>query len=170
MCRGRCGHEIARLRRLAAVVAAIFRDGEMTTKIKFCAFEGVGLGGREENRPKKLFFFFFSWERHDNNFLKVENWLSKHFVVIAQAPRFSCDFEANSKNRPAKRKTLRFLQRNGCEPACGHRGHSDFAMRFFVPLSLEAIRLRFCGALAAISNRARFYCDFKILISPDGAL
>ena len=30
---------------------------------------------------------------------------------------------------------LRFLQRNGCEPACGHRGHCNFAMRFFAPLS-----------------------------------
>ena len=28
--------------------------------------------------------------------------------------------------RPAKRKTLRFLQRTDCEPACGHRrGHCD---------------------------------------------
>ena len=32
--------------------------------------------------------------------------------------------------QPAKRKTLQFLQRNGCEPACGHRGHYDFAMWF----------------------------------------
>ena len=27
-------------------------------------------------------------------------------------------------------KNPRFLQRNGCEPACGHRGHCDFTMRF----------------------------------------
>ena len=41
--------------------------------------------------------------------------------------RASYDFEAN---RPAKRKILRFLQRNGCKPACGHRCHCDFATRF----------------------------------------
>ena len=44
--------------------------------------------------------------------------------------RASCNFEANPQEiasgqrffwRPAKRKTLRFLQRNGCKPACGHR-------------------------------------------------
>ena len=40
--------------------------------------------------------------------------------------------------RPAKQKTLRFLQQNRCEPACGHRGHFDFEMRFFVPLSAES--------------------------------
>ena len=28
----------------------------------------------------------------------------------------------------AKRKALRFLQWNGCEPACSHRHHCDFAM------------------------------------------
>ena len=51
--------------------------------------------------------------------------------------RVSCDFEANPKKRwrlatflrPAKRKTLQFLQRNGCESTCGHHGHCDFAMR-----------------------------------------
>ena len=33
-------------------------EGEMTIKIKFVFFEG-GIGGREENRPKKR---CFSWE------------------------------------------------------------------------------------------------------------
>ena len=32
------------------------RDGETTIKIKFSLFEGRGLGGREENRPKMLVF------------------------------------------------------------------------------------------------------------------
>ena len=32
--------------------------------------------------------------------------------------------------KPPKRKTQRFLQQNVCEPACGHRAHCDFAMRF----------------------------------------
>ena len=35
------------------------RDGETTIKIKFALLRGVGLGGREQNRPKTLFFFFF---------------------------------------------------------------------------------------------------------------
>ena len=33
-----------------------FRDGETTIKIKFALLRGVGLGGREENRTKMLFF------------------------------------------------------------------------------------------------------------------
>ena len=36
----------------------LFRDGETTIKIKFSLFEGGGLGGREENRPKRC----SSWE------------------------------------------------------------------------------------------------------------
>ena len=36
---------------------------------------------------------------------------------------------------PAKRQTVLFLQRNGCEPACGCRGRCDFAMRALLPLS-----------------------------------
>ena len=31
------------------------RDGEPTIKKTFCVFEGVGLGGREDNCPKTLF-------------------------------------------------------------------------------------------------------------------
>ena len=73
--RGRCGREIARLRRLAAVV----------TLRASCDFEAT---------PPKM----------------------------AERPTIFL--------RPAKQKTLRFLQRNGCEPACGHRGHCDFATRF----------------------------------------
>ena len=34
----------------------IFRDGETTIEIKFALLRGVGLGGREENRPKTLIF------------------------------------------------------------------------------------------------------------------
>ena len=34
----------------------IIRDGETTIKMKICVFEGGGKGGREENRPKTLFF------------------------------------------------------------------------------------------------------------------
>ena len=32
------------------------RDSETTIKIKFAILRGVGLRGREENRPKTLFF------------------------------------------------------------------------------------------------------------------
>ena len=32
------------------------RDGETTIKIKICSCEGGGIGGREENRPKRCFF------------------------------------------------------------------------------------------------------------------
>ena len=31
--------------------------------------------------------------------------------------------------RPARQETLRFLRQNGREPARGHRGRCDFAMR-----------------------------------------
>ena len=54
-------------------------------KNKICAFEGVGLGAREENRPKTLYFV---GKRHDNKILKVQILLSRNFVVIAQAPTF----------------------------------------------------------------------------------
>ena len=61
-----------------------FRDGETTIEIKFALLRGVGLGGGEENRPKTL--FFVRGKRHDNTILKVQILLSRHFVVIAQAP------------------------------------------------------------------------------------
>ena len=38
------------------VCAHFFRDGETTIKIKFSLLRGGGLGGREENCPKTLFF------------------------------------------------------------------------------------------------------------------
>ena len=38
-------------------VPTTIRDSETTIKIKFCVSEGGGLGRREENRPKMLFFF-----------------------------------------------------------------------------------------------------------------
>ena len=47
-------------------------------------------------------------------------------AAAATCGRGRCELPAISLLRPAKRKTLRFLQRNGCEPACGHRGHCDF--------------------------------------------
>ena len=37
-------------------ISGFVRDGETTIKIKFALFEGVGLGDREGNRPKTLFF------------------------------------------------------------------------------------------------------------------
>ena len=49
----------------------------------------------------------------------------RNCAAAATCSRSRCDFL-----RPVKRKSLRFLQRNGCELACGHRGHCDFAMRF----------------------------------------
>ena len=54
-------------------------------KNKICAFEGVGLGDREENRPNTL--FLFHGKGHDNKMLKVLILLPRKFVVIAQAPR-----------------------------------------------------------------------------------
>ena len=63
-------------------VAIVFvRDGETTIKMKFAW--GEGIVGREENRPKTLFFIRKS---HDNNLLKGHFDLSRSFVVIAQAP------------------------------------------------------------------------------------
>ena len=44
-----------------------FRDGETTIKIKFALLRGVGLVGREENRPKTLFFFFMGNARTIKN-------------------------------------------------------------------------------------------------------
>ena len=75
--RGRCSRKIARLRRLAAMVAASFPAILRLTQKSLAASD-----------------------------------------VFAAA----------------EAKTLRSLQRNGCEPACGHRGHCGFAMRFSVPL------------------------------------
>ena len=60
-------------------------------KVQSALLMGVGLGGREENRPKTL--FFFSGKHHDNQILKVHILLSRNFVVIAQAPaptNFEC--------------------------------------------------------------------------------
>ena len=34
----------------------LIRDGETTIKIKFALLRGVGVGAREENRPKTLDF------------------------------------------------------------------------------------------------------------------
>ena len=45
---------------------------------------GGGPWGQRGKSPKTLFFFF--WKRHDNKILKLQIILSKHFVVIAQAP------------------------------------------------------------------------------------
>ena len=69
---------------LCSYSLAIENDGETTIKITFSVFEGGGLGGREENRPKCC--FFFRGKRHDNKILKSQILLSKKFVVIAQAP------------------------------------------------------------------------------------
>ena len=52
-------------------------------KNKIFAFEGGGLGGREERSSKNA---CFHGKRHDNRILKVEMLLSRNFVVIAQAP------------------------------------------------------------------------------------
>ena len=38
-------------------VLVFLRAGETTLKIKFALLRVVGLGGREENRPKTLLFF-----------------------------------------------------------------------------------------------------------------
>ena len=72
------------------IMLLIFRAGETTIKIKFSLFEGGGLGGREENRPNRC-FFFFRGKRHDKINLKVQILLSRNFVVIAQAPRYVPD-------------------------------------------------------------------------------
>ena len=58
-------------------------------KNKMFVFGGGGgsIGGREENRPKTLFFL---GKRHDKQFLKVQNLWSRfdwrNFVVVVQAP------------------------------------------------------------------------------------
>ena len=65
------------------MIRANFRDGETTIKIKFALLRGVGLGGREENRPKNT---AFHGKCHDKQILKVQILLSRNFVVIAQAP------------------------------------------------------------------------------------
>ena len=53
-------------------------------KNKICALRGRGIGDREENRPKTL-FFFFSWETPRQHF-ESANLFSIDFVVIAPAP------------------------------------------------------------------------------------
>ena len=45
----------------------------------------MGLGGREENRPKNA--FFFRGKRYDNKILNLQILFSRNFVVIAQAPK-----------------------------------------------------------------------------------
>ena len=62
-----------------------FRDGETTNKTK-CVFERGGIGGREENRPKRCFFFC---KRHDNTIMKAQLLLSRNCVVTAQASSFA---------------------------------------------------------------------------------
>ena len=66
-----------------------FFCGENVTTLKFwkCKFYSREIllsgGGRKGNHPKH----YFSWgKRHDNTILKVQIWLSRKFVVIAQAP------------------------------------------------------------------------------------
>ena len=59
------------------------RDGE-TTKIKFAFLRGGGERGQRRKSSKCC--FFFRGKRHDNKILKVQNLLSRNFVVIAQAP------------------------------------------------------------------------------------
>ena len=54
---------------------ASIRDGETTITIKCVSFEGGALGGREESRPRTLFFL---GKRHDNNILKVQLQLSRN--------------------------------------------------------------------------------------------
>ena len=64
----------------------ILRDGETTIKIKFSVFEGGGGGvGAERKTVQNVAFHS---KRHDNKILKSQILLSKHFVVIAQAPTF----------------------------------------------------------------------------------
>ena len=42
----------------------------------------------------------FRGKRHDSKILKVKSLLSRNFVVMAQAPRFSCEFiRANGFSR-----------------------------------------------------------------------
>ena len=50
-----------------------------------CLLRGVGLGGREGNDPKALFFAGSATTKH---FLKVKILVSRNLVVIAQAPTF----------------------------------------------------------------------------------
>ena len=69
-------------------VAANFqrrRDDNKNESFRF--LRGGGLGGREENRPKRC-FFCFRGKRHDNKILEVQILLSRNLVVIAQAPKF----------------------------------------------------------------------------------
>ena len=77
-------------------------------KMKFTLFRGVGRGGREENCPKMLFFFFFHGKRHDNKILKVQIILSRNFVVMAQAPKNSKDITANRKECGVAIRIVRF--------------------------------------------------------------
>ena len=67
------------------VIPVIFKDGETTIKIKFAILRGLGVGSREGNCPKNA---VFRGKGHDNKIFKVQISLSKHFVVIAQAPAF----------------------------------------------------------------------------------
>ena len=55
----------------------------------YALLRGVGLGGREENRRKNV--FFSCGKRHDNTSLKVQISLLRNFVVISQAPSFPCN-------------------------------------------------------------------------------
>ena len=53
---------------------------------KNCGFEGGG-GGKGGQRGKSSKTVFLHGKRHNNKILKVQNLLSRIFVVIAQAPK-----------------------------------------------------------------------------------
>ena len=60
------------------------RDGETTIKIKFVLLRGGGHWGREESRPKTL--FFFCGKLHGKFYWR------ENFVVIAHAPKMISEF------------------------------------------------------------------------------
>ena len=57
-------------------------------KNKICGFEEGG-GWVAKRRLSKTLFFFVHGKRLDSKILKVQNSLSRNFVVIAQAPIFA---------------------------------------------------------------------------------
>ena len=78
---------------LEIIVHFITQRRRDDNKNKIIAFEGGRFGGREENRPKTL--FFFRGKRHDNNILNVWADRSREFtrtLLPARSLWIFCDF------------------------------------------------------------------------------
>ena len=60
--------------------------GETTIKITFALLRGGG-GWEQRGKSSKNGFFLFGGKRHDNKILNVRIFLSRNFVVIAQASK-----------------------------------------------------------------------------------